>query len=121
MTAGGRRAAPALQAFVRPWRRSRNLTLRALAEQAGSKVSTLSGWETGRRRMTLADLAMLAGFYGVHPAAMLLAPGNGREAAGRMRAVLAVAASLSADDAAAWLGIGSRICGRPDGAAPPAG
>ena len=57
-----------LHVHLRSWRKSRKLTLEALAEQMGSKVSTLSGWETGRRILDLEDLQKLALYYGVHPA-----------------------------------------------------
>ena len=68
-----------LHLHLRHWRRARGLTLEQLANRIGSKTSTISGWETGSRRVDLDDLRRIAAEYGVHPAALLFAPAGSPE------------------------------------------
>lgn len=99
----------AAQANLRLWRKSRNLTLAALAEQIGSKTSTLSGWEKGVRAVDLEDLRQLAAFYGVPVAALLLVPKEGGPMAGRMARAAGRAAKMTEADAEEWLKLGERF------------
>ena len=85
------------------------MTLEQLAEQTGSKVSTLSGWETGRRAVDLNDLAKLADAYGVHPAALLFAPDDAGPKVKRMQEASTLAEQMPDDAAADWLAMGRRI------------
>lgn len=99
----------AMQANLRLWRKTRNLTLAALAEQIGSKVSTISGWEKGNRAVDLEDLRRLARFYDVPPAALLMAPEEGGPMAGRMARAAGKVAKMTEKDAEEWLRLGDRF------------
>lgn len=102
------RAASSLHVHLRGWRKHKGLTLEAVADLIGSKINTISGWETGNRGVDLDDIKKLADAYGVHPAALLFAPDdkNGYEA---VRSVMEVAASMSAESREAWLAIGRQL------------
>lgn len=99
----------ALQAILRAWRKSRKLTLETLAEQTGYAVSTLAGWEKGERQVKTEDYVRLAKVYGVHPAALMIAP----EAAGPKVAQMIEAAGLvermDKVEARQWLDIGNTL------------
>lgn len=99
----------AMQANLRLWRKSRKLTLAALAEQIGSKVSTLSGWEKGDRAVDLEDLRRLAALYNVPPAALLMAPEEGGPMVGRMARAAGKVANMTESDAEEWLRLGDRF------------
>ncbi|WP_131829580.1 helix-turn-helix domain-containing protein [Teichococcus deserti] len=103
----------AMQANLKTWRKHRNLTLAALAEHTGNKLSTLSSWENGKRAMSLDDLQKLATFYGVHPAALLMAPQNAAPVVARMQTAASIAAGLDDEAAEAWLTMGRRASDRP--------
>ena len=60
--------------YLRAWRTTNKWTLEALAEKIGSKKNTISGWENGRRRITLDDLKKLADIYEVRPQDLLESP-----------------------------------------------
>jgi transcriptional regulator with XRE-family HTH domain len=60
--------------YLRAWRKRRNKTLRQVSELVGSKVNTISGWETGNRRVNLDDLARLAVIYEATPDDLLRSP-----------------------------------------------
>ena len=84
----------------------------------GSKISTLSGWELGRRAVDLDDLARLADFYGVSPAALLLTP---TVASNKVRVMLAAstqAERLSDSAARAWLEVGRHMEDNQDAGEP---
>lgn len=98
-----------LNVYLRAWRRSRNLTLEALAERMGSKVSTISGWETGRRSVDLDDLAKLAQAYGVHPAALLFAPEVSADKVNRMQTASSLVEQMPGEAADEWLAMGRRL------------
>jgi len=85
--------------FLRAWRRHRNKTLENVTEKIGSKVNTISGWETGNRRINLDDLARLAAIYEVSPADLLQSPEiyEQRQALGRLTSV---ASRLTSDQVA---------------------
>ena len=100
---------PGLHVFLRSWRKSRNMTLEMLAGQIGSKVSTISGWETGRRQMDLEDLNKLAAHYGVHPAALLFAPDEAELILARMQAASTIARRMDPEAASEWLALGKRL------------
>jgi transcriptional regulator with XRE-family HTH domain len=90
--------------YLRAWRRHRKKTLEKVAEAIGSKVNTISGWETGNRGLKLDDLARLAGVYDVRPADLLQSPesyNTRQSAAGFAR----IADKLSPDQAAHLLWI----------------
>ena len=99
----------AQQRILRLWRKSRKLTLAALAEQIGSKVSTISGWENGDRAVDLEDLRRLAKFYGVPTAALLAAPEEGVPMSERMIRAAGKAANMTEQDADEWLRLGDRF------------
>lgn len=98
--------------YLRAWRKRRGLTLEALADLIGSRANTLSGWERGNRAVDLNDLNKLAKVYGVHPAALLMAPED-HDRTEKMRAAADLVARLPEDAAAAWLAIGRRMV-KPD-------
>lgn len=62
---------------LRTIRRTRGLTLEAVAEQSGLSVSALSRVETGKRRPTLDVLIPLAVAYGVSLDRLVAAPATG--------------------------------------------
>lgn len=102
--------APGLHRFLRAWRKSRNLTLKTVAEAIGSAVSTVQGWEKGARAVDLKDLENLAKMYGVDPAALLYAPDKADDFARTVRAAR-LAKHMTAEDAEAWLQMGERLTG----------
>jgi transcriptional regulator with XRE-family HTH domain len=60
--------------YLRAWRTAKKWTLEALAEKIGSKKNTISGWENGRRRITLDDIKKIADIYEVRPMDLLKSP-----------------------------------------------
>jgi len=101
--------AAAFQAKLRIWRKSRKLTLEALAEQTGYAVSTLHGWEKGHREVGTEDLVRLAAVYGVHPAALLMAPEEANPKVDRMIRASGLAERLGSQSAEQWLAIGETL------------
>ncbi|MBX9697896.1 MAG: helix-turn-helix domain-containing protein [Acetobacteraceae bacterium] len=101
--------ARAFQAKLRLWRKSRKMTLDQLAEQTGYAVSTLSGWETGEREVGTEDLVRLAAVYGVHPAALLMAPEEASPKVARMIRASGLAERLGDQPAEQWLAIGETL------------
>ena len=100
---------PDMHIHLRSWRKSRGLTLAALADAIGSKTSTLAGWETGKRQVDLKDLAELAGFYGVHPAALLFEPQGADDKVRRMQRASTLAERMPDAAANEWLSLGERL------------
>lgn len=102
-----------MHVHLRAWRKRRCLTLEALAEMIGSRANTISGWETGNRAVDLKDLKRLAAAYGVHPAALLMAPDDyaGSEL---MRQAADLARRMPEDVAATWLQLGEKLTTRDD-------
>ena len=88
------------------------LTLEQLANKISSKVSTISGWETGHRTVDLDDLRKIADVYGVHPSLLLFAP-PGTDDLIRMQEAAALMAKMSPEDAAEWLRLGGRFTAKP--------
>jgi len=104
----------ALHTHLRAHRKIRGMTLERIANAIGRKVNTLSGWETGARIMKLTDLEKLASFYGVHPAALLLAPDEGPRFEA-MRQASSIAERMGPDAAQEWLALGERLTApKPD-------
>ncbi|MBC9176793.1 helix-turn-helix domain-containing protein [Pseudoroseomonas ludipueritiae] len=98
--------AKAMQHNLKLWRNFKGYTLRALAEQTGNPVSTLSSWENGTRALDLDDLRDLAAFYGVHPAALLMTPEVGPGAVTRMQQAASIIQDMSDKVATTWLVMG---------------
>lgn len=88
------------------------MTLERVANAIGIKINTLSGWETGARAVDLNDLDKLATFYGVHPAALLLAPEEGPRF-DAMRQASNMAEQMGPDAAKDWLALGQRLLPKP--------
>ena len=105
-------AAKVLQANLKRWRKARKMTLKQLAERTGYAVSTLSGWENGDREVGTEDLMRLASEYGVHPAALLIAPEGSGPKVDRMIAASGLAEQLTDDQAAHWLAIARSMIGK---------
>ena len=99
---------------LRSWRKAHGLTLEQLANRIGSKISTISGWETGSRDMDLADLEKIARAYGVHPAILLFAP-PGSQKFHDLREVNDLWEKMSADVFSDWLRAGKRMIHEPQG------
>jgi len=97
-----------LHRHLRAHRKSRNLTLEAVADLIGVRFNTISQWETGKREMDLPALAKLAAAYGVHPAALLLAPEDGPKF-DAMRRASELAERMGPEAAEDWLRMGERI------------
>lgn len=113
--------------YLRAWRQHRKLTLADVSRLVGSKVNTISGWETGNRGLNLDDLSRLAGVYEVSTADLLQPPqadessqaqqprkdgrsspeedsGVQKAMGGRLRAVRE-ALSLTQEDMAEYMGV----------------
>lgn len=99
------------EAHLRAWRKSRKLTLEKLAEQTGYAVSTLSGWEKGDREVGTEDLVKLAAAYGVHPAALLMAPEVAGPKVRRMIEASGIAERLENGKAQQWIDLGRTLAG----------
>jgi len=97
-----------LHIHLRAHRKIRRMTLERVANAIGIKINTLSGWETGARAVDLNDLEKLAGFYGVHPAALLLAPEEGPRFEA-MRQASSIAERMGPEAAQEWLALGQRL------------
>lgn len=97
-----------LHIHLRAWRKHRGLTLEQVASLIGSKINTLSGWETGNRGVDLDDIKKLADAYNVHPAALLFAPddADGYDA---VRLVMELASEMTPEARAAWLAVGRQM------------
>jgi transcriptional regulator with XRE-family HTH domain len=93
---------------LRPWRRHRKKTLEKVAEAIGSKVNTISGWETGNRGINLDDLSRLARVYEVSPADLLQSPEayDQRQALDRLGAI---ANRMTPDQVAHFIWLGEAI------------
>lgn len=100
------------QQFLRLWRKSRKMTLERLAEQMENAVSTISGWETGRRTMDMEDLRKLAAIYSIHPAALLMDPDAAEGTVTRMQRAAGLAGNMSDDQAERWLALGEDVARR---------
>lgn len=105
-----------LHIHFRAWRKRSRLTLERLADMIGSKVSTISGWETGQRTVDLDDLKRLADAYGVHPSMLLYAPPGSDELI-RLQEAAHLLAKMTPEDAAEWLRLGGRFAATPPQAA----
>ena len=99
------------QAHLRAWRKSRKLTLGKLAEQTGYAISTLSGWEKGDREVGTEDLVKLAAAYGVHPAALLMAPEVAGPKIKRMIEASGLAEQMDTGKAEQWIELGRTLAG----------
>lgn len=97
-----------LHVHLRAWRKRARLTLEQLADKIGSKVSTISGWETGQRTVDLDDLKRLADAYGVHPSLLLYAP-PGSDHLIQLQEAANLLSNMSPQDAAEWLRLGGRF------------
>jgi transcriptional regulator with XRE-family HTH domain len=101
-----------LHQHLRSWRSHKKLTLQFVADKIGSKVNTISGWETGKRTVDLDDIEKLAAAYGVHPAALLFAP-NDPARFEAIRGVLTMMEQLDPEQRAAWLEMGRQLAKPP--------
>lgn len=99
-----------LHIHLRAWRKHRGLTLEQTANIIGSKPNTISGWETGGRKVDLDDLKKLADAYGVEPAALLFAPPGGPKFEA-MKEASNLIENMSPERAKAWLELGRTIVG----------
>ena len=97
-----------LHIHLRAHRRARKLTQQTVADGINVAFNTVSGWETGARNMSMEDLERLAAFYGVHPAALLLAPEEGPRFEA-MRRASGLAERMGPDAAEDWLRMGERL------------
>ncbi|MFT9360716.1 helix-turn-helix domain-containing protein [Acetobacter okinawensis] len=97
-----------LHIHLRAWRKHRGLTLEQTANMIGSKPNTISGWETGGRKVDLDDLKKLADAYGVDPAALLFAPPGGPKFEA-MKEASNLIEDMSPEHAKAWLELGKAI------------
>jgi transcriptional regulator with XRE-family HTH domain len=97
-----------LHSHLRAHRKARNLTLEAVADMIGVRFNTISQWETGKREVDLQSLAKLAKVYGIHPAALLLAPEDGPKFEA-MRRASNLAERMGPDAAADWLRMGEHL------------
>lgn len=98
------------------------MTLERVAASIKSKISTISGWETGERTLGMDDLSALAETYLVQPADLLSAPPSG-SIDRRLAVASAILERLDPPAAEDWLRVGQRLAGLPtDGASsePPA-
>lgn len=102
-----------LHIHLRAHRKLRNLTLEDVAAGVGVKFNTVSGWETGKRKLKMTDLERLAAFYGVHPATLLLAPEDGPKFEA-MRRASQLAERMGPEAAEDWLRMGERIAPSPE-------
>lgn len=64
---------PEDQWFLRSWRMSRGVTLRAVARETNLSTSSLDNWELGSTRPDIADLRRLDDYYGARGALVSLA------------------------------------------------
>lgn len=97
-----------LHIHLRAWRNSLGMTQEHVAARIGSRNNTLSGWETGERKVDLDDLKKLAEVYGTHPAALLFAPPGGAQF-DNMRRAERVLASLDPEGTELWLQSGRKM------------
>lgn len=97
-----------LHIHLRAHRKARKLTQQKVADGIGVSFNTVSGWETGARTMDMEDLEKLAVFYGVHPAALLLAPEEGPKFEA-MRRASSLAERMGPEAAEDWLRMGERL------------
>jgi transcriptional regulator with XRE-family HTH domain len=107
--------------YLRAWRKRRNKTLEKVSEAIGSKVNTISGWETGNRRVNLDDLSRLAAVYEVSPADLMQSPEayDQRQTSGRFAGI---ADRLTPDQAARLFWLAEELASfapQPKGRAPP--
>ncbi len=102
-----------LHMHLRAHRKLRNLTLEDVAAGVGVKFNTVSGWETGKRKLDIGDLEKLASFYGVHPAVLLLAPEDGPKFEA-MRRASQLAERMGPEAAEDWLRMGERLAPPPE-------
>ena len=93
---------------LRAWRHAFALTQEQLGNRIGSKVSTISGWENGTRRLDLADLERIAEAYGVHPALLLFAPA-GSQHFEALQAVNNLWEQMDPETFRDWLAAGRRM------------
>jgi HTH-type transcriptional regulator/antitoxin HipB len=56
---------------IRALRLQRNYSQEAVARDLGIAHSTLSSWERAERRINVEELILLAGYFGISPAALL--------------------------------------------------
>jgi transcriptional regulator with XRE-family HTH domain len=89
-------------------RLAKGLTQEQVANIAGVRNNTISGWESGARTLDLEDLETLARIYEVHPSALLMDPAEGPKAE-TMRIASEVARSLDTETAEEWVRIGQRL------------
>jgi transcriptional regulator with XRE-family HTH domain len=107
--------------YLRAWRTAKKWTLEALAEKIGSKKNTISGWENGRRRITLDDLKKIADIYEVRPMDLLKPPdGSDDDPVNQTNAeVLAAYAAISEEGRKAVMDMMKAMAPKHSGELPP--
>ena len=95
-------------ASLRKWRLSKSLTLEQVGNMIGVGGQTVHKWETGKTPVELETLKLLAKCYGTTPDALLYDPTEG-ELVERMRRAHSVLATLPAEKADQWLGVGEAM------------
>lgn len=98
--------------YLRAWRKRQDKTLEKVAEAIGSKSNTISGWENGKRRINLDDLARLAGLYKVRPPDLLQSPEayDERQSSGRF---VVIANQLTPEQAQHLIWIAEQMLPKP--------
>ena len=97
-----------LHVHLRAWRKSLGLTLEGVSLKIDAKPNTISGWETGNRKVDLYDLAKLAKVYGVTPAALLYAPEGSPELAA-LQETSAIVRKMKPKRLRTWLDTGHAL------------
>jgi len=96
------------QPTLRAWRSYRKLTLEDVALKIGVGPQAIHKWETGKVPITLDNLRLLAGAYGIKVGSLLLNPEES-ELAERLDRAQTVLLSLPPERVERWLGMGEDL------------
>ena len=103
-----------LHLHLKAHRRAHGLTQTELAQKLGVALNTVSNWETGKSDVHLSEVEKMAKIYGVHPAALLMAPEEYPKFLAMQRAC-SLAAKLPDEQARDWLKMGEHLVKAADG------
>lgn len=101
-----------MQPTLRAWRNYRKLTLEDVALKIGVGPQAIHKWETGKVPITLDNMRLLAGAYGIKVGSLLLNPDES-ELAERLDRAQTVLLSLPPERVERWLGMGEDLAEIP--------
>lgn len=96
---------------VREWRKARGISQTELAEAIGVTYPMISGFETGKRDLTLIYMRSMARVLGVTPADLLNADDNPHGTTAESQRLIAAYQNAAPNERAAIMGVAENLTG----------